>query len=50
MFEIFREFMSFLFQKKKFWLIPLVLILILIGVVLVVGQGSTLSPFLYTIF
>ena len=49
MFEIFKELMSFLLQKK-FWLIPLVLILILIGVVLVVGQGSTLSPFIYTIF
>ena len=50
MFEIFKELMYFLMQKKKFWLIPLVLILVLVGVMLVVGQGSTLSPFIYTIF
>ena len=50
MFDILKELMSFLIQRKKFWLIPLVFILILIGAVLVVGQGSTLSPFIYTIF
>jgi len=50
MFDIFKELMSFLIQRKKFWLIPLVLILVLLGGILVVGQGSTLSPFIYTIF
>jgi hypothetical protein len=50
MFDIFKELMSFLIQRKKFWLIPLVFILVLLGAVLVVGQGSTLSPFIYTIF
>lgn len=50
MFDILKELMSFLIQRKKFWLIPLVFILVLIGAVLVVGQGSTLSPFIYTIF
>tara|TARA_B100000989_G_scaffold210066_1_gene159339 strand:+ start:565 stop:717 length:153 start_codon:yes stop_codon:yes gene_type:complete len=50
MFDILKELMSFLIQRKKFWLIPLVFVLVLIGAVLVVGQGSTLSPFIYTIF
>ncbi|MDD3803236.1 MAG: DUF5989 family protein [bacterium] len=40
----------FLFSKKKYWLIPLVAALLLIGLLLFVFAGSTITPFIYTIF
>ena len=45
-----REFWLFLRQNKKLWLLPIVIVLVLLGVLLVVGQGSALAPFIYTIF
>ena len=50
MLEILKELFTFLIEKKKFWLIPLVIAIVLIGVLFVVSQGTTLSPFIYTIF
>ncbi len=50
MLDILKELFAFLIERKKFWLIPLVIAIVLIGVLLVVGQGTTLSPFIYTIF
>ncbi len=50
MFEIIKELFIFLIDKKKLWLFPLLLLLLLIGALLIVSQGSTLSPFIYTIF
>ena len=37
-------------ERKKFWLLPLVLVLLLLGTLLVFAQGSVLAPFIYTIF
>lgn len=48
--SIVREFFKFLKERKKYWLFPVVLFLILLGLVLMAGQGSVLSPFIYTIF
>jgi len=48
--SIFKEFMVFLKEHKKFWLIPIVIILLLLGFLIVLGQGSALAPFIYTIF
>ena len=45
-----KELFQFLFQKKKFWLMPVVLILLIIGFVIVTASGSALSPFIYTLF
>ena len=50
MLDIIKELLVFYIEKKKFWLIPLICVIILIGLLFVVGQGSTLSPFIYTIF
>ena len=50
MLDILKELFAFLIERKKFWLIPLVIAIVLIEVLLVVGQGTTLSPFIYTIF
>ena len=36
--------------RKKWWLLPLILVMLLVGVLLVFAQGSVLAPFIYTIF
>ena len=47
---ILREFWEFLRVRKKFWLMPIVLLLVLLGALLVFAQGSALAPFIYTLF
>jgi hypothetical protein len=49
-FSILKEFWNFLRVRKKFWIIPIVFFLLLLGVVLVVAKGSALAPFIYTLF
>jgi len=49
-FSILKEFWEFLRVRKKFWLIPIVLFLLLLGLVLVVSKGSALAPFIYSVF
>ena len=44
------EFWDFLKDRKKFWLLPLVLILLVLGAVIVLTANSALAPFIYTIF
>ncbi len=48
--SIVREFFEFLKEHKKFWMIPIVVILLVLGLLVVLGQGSALAPFIYTIF
>ncbi len=48
--SILKEFWSFLRERKKWWLLPIVAFLLLLGVVLVVAKGSALAPFIYTLF
>jgi len=51
MFSIIKEFWQFMFVRKKYWLLPVVLILFLLGGFIVIGQTSTtLTPFIYAIF
>ncbi|MEO7476185.1 MAG: DUF5989 family protein [Gemmatimonadales bacterium] len=45
-----REIWSWLRVRKKFWLLPIILVLLLVGLLLVFAQGSVLAPFIYTIF
>lgn len=45
-----RELLLYLKIRKKWWLLPLIVALVLIGAVLVLGQGSALGPFIYSIF
>ncbi len=49
-FALAREFWLFLRQNKKYWLLPIVIVLFLIGVLLVFAQSSALAPFIYSIF
>lgn len=48
--SLIKEFILFLKERKKFWLIPIVLVFLLVGVLLVAAQGSVIAPFIYTLF
>ena len=49
-FRILTAFLLFLVERKKFWLIPIVLVLVLLGILLVATEGSAVAPFIYTLF
>ncbi len=44
------EFWSFLRVRKKYWLAPIVLVLVLLSLLIVLTQGSALAPFIYALF
>ncbi|HEX9486071.1 MAG TPA: DUF5989 family protein [Gemmatimonadales bacterium] len=44
------EFWRFLKVRKKWWVLPIVVVMMLVGALLVFAQGSALAPFIYTIF
>lgn len=48
--SIIKEFWEFLKVRKKWWLLPLVLFLVLLGALLLLSEGSALAPFIYTLF
>jgi hypothetical protein len=48
--RVLREFLSFLKHEKKFWLIPIIFVLVLFGLLLVFSQSSAIAPFIYTLF
>ncbi len=50
MLEFLTDFWQFLSVRKKFWLAPIMIVLLLLGGLLVFAQGSALAPFIYTIF
>jgi len=45
-----KELWDFMRHRKKFWLLPIIVVMVLIGGLLVFAQGSALAPFIYTIF
>ncbi len=50
MIEILQEFWAFLRIRKKYWLLPIVLALTLVGALVVMTSGTAVAPFIYTIF
>ncbi|MEO3267671.1 DUF5989 family protein [Parabacteroides distasonis] len=48
--DFLKEFFGFLKNRKKYWLIPLIIILLLLSLLIVLTQGSALAPFIYSIF
>jgi len=48
--SIVRELWQFLRARKKYWLVPVVIALLLVGGLLVFAQGSVLAPFIYSLF
>lgn len=44
------EYLEFLRHRKKWWLLPLAVLLLLLGTLIVLAQGSALAPFIYALF
>lgn len=50
MFELFKDIWEFMRERKKFWLAPFILVLVLLGGLLLLAQGSAIAPFIYALF
>jgi hypothetical protein len=50
MLELLKDLWMFMKERKKFWLAPIIVILLLLGMLLVLTQGSAVAPFIYTLF
>jgi hypothetical protein len=50
MLDLLADLWDFLKKRKKFWLFPIILLLVLLGALLVLTQGSVIAPFIYTLF
>ena len=48
--EFLKEFWEFLKFRKKYWLLPIIIVLVLFGGLIILSQGSAIAPFIYTIF
>jgi hypothetical protein len=48
--EFVRDLWSFLRQRKKFWLLPVIMVLLVFGGLVVLASGSAIAPFIYTLF
>ena len=48
--EFLKEFWEFLKIRKKYWLLPIIIILVLFGGLIILSQGSVIAPFIYAIF
>lgn len=44
------ELWAFMRARKKWWLLPIIIVLLLVGALMIFAQGSVLAPFIYTIF
>ena len=50
MFDFIKDLWDFMKERKKFWLAPIIIVMLLLGVLIVVAQGSAVAPFIYTLF
>jgi len=50
MIELLQDLWAFMRERKKFWLAPIIVVLLLLGALIVLGQGSAVAPFIYTLF
>jgi hypothetical protein len=50
MWDLLKDLWAFLKVRKKFWLAPIILVLVLLGALIVLSQGSAVAPFIYTLF
>jgi len=50
MWDLIKDLWGFMKTRKKFWLAPIILVLLLLGALLVLSQGSAVAPFIYTLF
>ncbi|MDX1606569.1 MAG: DUF5989 family protein [Candidatus Competibacterales bacterium] len=50
MLELLKDLWLFMRERRKFWLIPIIIALLLLGALIVLTQGSAVAPFIYTLF
>jgi hypothetical protein len=50
MLELIKDLWAFMRERKKFWLLPIILVMLLLGMLIVMAQGSSVAPFIYTLF
>ncbi|MCZ6516705.1 MAG: DUF5989 family protein [Gammaproteobacteria bacterium] len=50
MIEFLKDLWDFMRERKKFWLAPIIVVMLLLGALIVVAQGSAVAPFIYTLF
>ena len=50
MLELMQDLWGFMRERKKFWLAPIIIVLVLLGGLLIAAQGSAIAPFIYTLF
>ena len=50
MLDLLKDLWDFMKVRKKFWLAPIILVLVLLGGLIVLAQGSAVAPFIYTLF
>lgn len=50
MWELIKDFAGFLGKRKKYWLAPIIFVMLLLGILIVLASGSAIAPFIYTIF
>ncbi|MCK9612238.1 MAG: DUF5989 family protein [Bacteroidales bacterium] len=48
--ETLKDLWNFMKVRKKWWLLPIIIVLLLVGVLIVFGSGSAIAPFVYTLF
>lgn len=48
--DLLRDLWGFMRERKKFWLAPIILVLVLLGGLVIFAQGSAVAPFIYTLF
>ena len=48
--DLLRDLWGFLKTRKKFWLLPIIIVMLIFGILLFLASGSALAPFIYTIF
>lgn len=50
MLEFLKEYFQFLRERKKWWLAPIIILLLLLGIFLIFGAGTAVAPFIYSLF
>jgi len=45
-----REFLAYMSARKKWWLLPILIVLLIFGGLMIIAQGSAVAPFIYTVF
>ncbi len=50
MLDLLKDLWAFMLERKKFWLLPIIIVLLLLGALLIFAQGSAVAPFIYTLF